>query len=1262
MKEGQVQIFKTDDFEEVKLIEDRKQARHCLAFSPDGAFLAVGSNDNIVDVYDVNDDYNPVGKCSKASSFITQLDWAEDSQHLAAVDGAGERLVYTYKGKHVTKSEDLDEIKFATITGVIGPDVEGVFPKYSQQNDVNNLDVNFDKGLIGTGDDFGLVKIFRYPAMKQGSKFRKYNGHSAHVTNVLWTSDNMTLLSTGGADHALFQWRLVEELENGDIQSDDEMEPEMGIDSNSEASDSSDDDRNVDSDIEMEKEENYEREVYKDDLIKLKEQADKSGTVQKRGHAPKNSLELAWCAGYRGHDCRDNVQFTSQGEVVFHSAALGIVLNRETGQQRFYNCHTDDIISLTIHPSKDICATGQVDRDPAIHVWDIQEMKTISIFQGVHERGVCALEFTNDGKRLLSVGLEDNHQVAVWDWRRGECISKVNGSKDKVFCVISDPLDASRFVTTGVKHIKFWRIVGATSEGKRGICGDKGETTSHLCGAFGKEENRFYSGTSNGKIYVWIGTNLNNTVDAHSGPCFTITSLDEGFISGGKDGIINLWSNFCDEKLKEYAVAKDNISEDSTGTLLDDNPPIRTIIIDHGKLLAGSKNGEILEIDRDGPIKVLAQGHGPGELWGLTCSPVANRAATYSDDGTVRIWDLDTYGMIAAKNIGSAGRAIVYPPDGSVLAIGQTDGGVIVLDAETLEQNAAFKHRKQNISDLKFDPFGRYLAVGSHENAVDIYSLNKRKRIGICRGASSYITHVDWSTDGKVIQINSGAKERLFYEIPSCKRVNINKQAAAGLNWERWSSVLGPEAEGIWPPYTDVTDVNATHVTKDNKIIATGDDFGLVKLFAFPSTEKHAKCKKYLGHAAHVTNVRWNHDDTILVSTGGGDCSILIWKRPLEEIPGDYADSSEDEDGDYFDSDVEEELKIDYQSQTNRENLRDKAREITEEAIEEVDIKQDITRGGDDSCLVKVDDRFVMNLKISHVFGYRGYDARSNADFYISPNGPEKSQNVIYHTAGVCVIHDYANGNQRLYSEHSDDVLCLTNNKHPSYKGIVASGQLGGHVHVWSSESLETLSLISGLPGGVSSCSFSGSGRLLLTSSLDRENTVAVYRWQTGQLVGSKATGPKRIFQAVFRPDSDSKFVTVGEKSLFFWNIAGSVLLGKKAQPGNLTINQVGTCLSMAFGTEETTFTGMSTGSVIVWSGHNALRVVERAHNGPIFAMFTTLTDGLIVTGGKEKNGHQGAVKLWDSQMKKCKPFNIPINNDTKNGVTVKSGLFLYYL
>ena len=80
------------------------------------------------------------------------------------------------------------------------------------------------------------------------------------------------------------------------------------------------------------------------------------------------------------------------------------------------------------------------------------------------------------------------------------------------------------------------------------------------------------------------------------------------------------------------------------------------------------------------------------------------------------------------------------------------------------------------------------------------------------------------------------------------------------------------------------------------------------------------------------------------------------------------------------------------------------------------------------------------------------------------------------------------------------------------------------------------------------------------------------------------------------------------------------MLLAKKAAPGSLTLNQVGTCLSLAFGTDDVTFTGMATGSVIVWAGTTASRIIERAHNGPVFAMFTTLKDGLIVTGGKEKS------------------------------------------
>ena len=38
-----------------------------------------------------------------------------------------------------------------------------------------------------------------------------------------------------------------------------------------------------------------------------------------------------------------------------------------------------------------------------------------------------------------------------------------------------------------------------------------------------------------------------------------------------------------------------------------------------------------------------------------------------------------------------------------------------------------------------------------------------------------------------------------------------------------------------------------------------------------------------------------------------------------------------------------------------------------------------------------------------------------------------------------------------------------------------------------------------------------------------------------------------------------------------------------------------------------------------IWRHQELVRIVQKAHNGPVFTLFTTLTDGLIVSGGKEK-------------------------------------------
>lgn len=79
---------------EVVHIKDRKEVIHEMKFSPDGCYLAVGSNDGPVDIYAVAQRYKKTGECNRSSSFITHIDWSLDSKFLQTNDGAGERFFY----------------------------------------------------------------------------------------------------------------------------------------------------------------------------------------------------------------------------------------------------------------------------------------------------------------------------------------------------------------------------------------------------------------------------------------------------------------------------------------------------------------------------------------------------------------------------------------------------------------------------------------------------------------------------------------------------------------------------------------------------------------------------------------------------------------------------------------------------------------------------------------------------------------------------------------------------------------------------------------------------------------------------------------------------------------------------------------------------------------------------------------------------------------------------------------------------------------
>jgi WD40 repeat protein len=250
--------------------------------------------------------------------------------------------------------------------------------------------------------------------------------------------------------------------------------------------------------------------------------------------------------------------------------------------------------------------------------------------------------------------------------------------------------------------------LGGGFTSNRGLFGILSKVENVLCITFGKNADTCYTGIGNGSVYIWINQKLARVVkEAHQGPIFSILALENGsgFITGGKDGMVILWDDqFNNKPLKKYSINKNSFGKSARGILSQDKPSIKAISLGFTKIIVGTLNGEIIEIDKDVGMSILTQGHSEGELWGLACHPSKQEFCTASDDKTLRIWDLDTNTMKDIKTFTRLARSCEYSPDGKLIAVGMKDGAVVVMKSDTFEELKVIVNRNSEISDVKFSP------------------------------------------------------------------------------------------------------------------------------------------------------------------------------------------------------------------------------------------------------------------------------------------------------------------------------------------------------------------------------------------------------------------------------------------------------------------------------------------------------------------------------------------------------------------------------
>ncbi|KAM6917986.1 echinoderm microtubule-associated protein-like 1 isoform 4-T4 [Lycodopsis pacificus] len=210
---GRWLVLDSDSKDLVAVHTDGNEQLSAMCYGPDGNFLAIGSHDNYIYIYAVAENgrkYSRVGKCSGHSSFITHLDWSVDSQYLVSNSGDYEILYWIPSVcKQVVSVETTRDIEWATHTCTLGFQVFGLWPDGSDGTDINAACRSSDKSLLVTGDDFGKVHLFSYPCSQFRAPSHVYGGHSSHVTNVTFLYDDGYLVSTGGKDMSVMQWRIV---------------------------------------------------------------------------------------------------------------------------------------------------------------------------------------------------------------------------------------------------------------------------------------------------------------------------------------------------------------------------------------------------------------------------------------------------------------------------------------------------------------------------------------------------------------------------------------------------------------------------------------------------------------------------------------------------------------------------------------------------------------------------------------------------------------------------------------------------------------------------------------------------------------------------------------------------------------------------------------------------------------------------------------------------------------------------------------------
>ena len=376
------------------------------------------------------------------------------------------------------------------------------------------------------------------------------------------------------------------------------------------------------------------------------------------------------------------------------------------------------------------------------------------------------------------------------------------------------------FATVGNSHIKFWSL-DKSKPRNRALTVAAGrfrqfpqQRTVHCLAYHPTDSDVAFSGGSEGNIAVWNGKSCVNLVEAHPrGPLRYMFASTTGVLTtAGHDAKVLTWhlsdlnkgpvaAVTMKEELSTTSSTVGNVDgvEEKQLSLVSRKParPKRTVGRTHSNLHADG--GQFAAAEHVARIVCLAQvpkgdgsgvvtycgpsrcnilrvkGRGSelfvaghcGPLYGMCTHPSDSHVfVTVGEDMQICVWNTKRKKLLRRRALprDAIARSVHVSPNGEHAAVGLVNGCFIVVDFHSLAVVHVQQRCREAIDDIKYSPTGGKLAVASHDNFIDLYDVFAGyQHVARCSGHSSYVTHVDWSNDGQLLQSNDGAYEIMWW-------------------------------------------------------------------------------------------------------------------------------------------------------------------------------------------------------------------------------------------------------------------------------------------------------------------------------------------------------------------------------------------------------------------------------------------------------------------------------------------------------------------